>query len=300
MNRLEKSYGKLFEFDNSFIFNPYRLGNIDLYQIGELNCEAGFQISSHLQLCHEISYIVSGKGKFITDARETEVKKGDIYLNAKGHIHSIEADRSSSLRFLYLGFNFNHIGDTESELLLRFFETFENPLAKDENGLASQFAQAVNEFYGEDAFSSYMRSSRVKQVIIQTYRNFVGVLPEPGHSDSFGSVGFTAYQIVKYVDEHIETIDKIEDIARQLGYSYGYVSHVFSKKAGISLNRYINLKKTDEAIKLMKEGKLTVTQISEKLNYKSIQSFSKVFKRMTGVCPNQFLTEKDRKTEASR
>lgn len=64
---IDFNYGKLFEFDNLFVNNPIKLGPFNLYQIGEVGLENGGVIFEHIQICHEISYIVSGKGVFYTN-----------------------------------------------------------------------------------------------------------------------------------------------------------------------------------------------------------------------------------------
>ena len=51
--------GKKFEYDNKFSKDPMNLEGIWLYQVGELYAEAGLKMNTHMQDCHEISYIVS-------------------------------------------------------------------------------------------------------------------------------------------------------------------------------------------------------------------------------------------------
>ena len=65
---VKNNLGTSFHFDNLFEnkLMPFRL--FDLFQIGEICCEREYEIPFHVQLCDEISYILSGKGIFISTA----------------------------------------------------------------------------------------------------------------------------------------------------------------------------------------------------------------------------------------
>ena len=56
------SLGRQFEFENAFWAKPKKCGFVNLFQVGELGCECDFEIKEHLQICHEITYIISGSG----------------------------------------------------------------------------------------------------------------------------------------------------------------------------------------------------------------------------------------------
>jgi AraC-like DNA-binding protein len=103
------------------------------------------------------------------------------------------------------------------------------------------------------------------------------------------SVGDTVYAIIRYIENNIFDIDDIRTIASSLGYSYSYISHLFKERTGVTLQRYIGLKKHEKALELLKYGNLSVTQVASQLQYKSVQSFSKAFSRTMGFPPSKHL-----------
>ena len=52
---------------------------------------------------------------------------------------------------------------------------------------------------------------------------------------------------------------------------------------------YINSLKIREAKALLRESKLSVTEISEKLGFNSIHYFSRLFKKTTGHSPKEYI-----------
>lgn len=57
-----KTKNSKFHFDNLFYFDPVKLGPFILYQIGDIYTNARYAGEPHVQVCHEISFIVSGRG----------------------------------------------------------------------------------------------------------------------------------------------------------------------------------------------------------------------------------------------
>lgn len=284
-------FGKRFEFNNEFFDEPLKLGFIDLYQIGELYCEAGFQIKAHAQSVYEISFIVSGEGTFITDGVETHVRENNVYLNSIGHVHAIRADKGSPLRFFYLAFDFGEDGmRDEFEELRAFYKTISQPLMKDKKNLAAPFNNIFYELYNKDQYSLEMVESYILQVIILTYRSYKECNKPaniPLHNDN--TVGPAVYSLIRYIDENFLDITESKFISNDLGYSYTYLAHVFKKKMGMSITTYIIQKKMEEAKQLLSSGRFNITQTAMKLNYMSVQSFSSSFKKFVGVSPADYV-----------
>jgi AraC-like DNA-binding protein len=97
------------------------------------------------------------------------------------------------------------------------------------------------------------------------------------------------YSVIRYVENHIFELKSIREISDQLGYSYTYVSHTFKDKTGMTLQRYINHKKVEKALELLKYGNISVTQVANRLQYETVQSFSKAFSRIMGYPPSHYV-----------
>ena len=135
-----------------------------------------------------------------------------------------------------------------------------------------------------------MKETYALQIIIKTYRNFFENLGKSLYLDipHINSAGHVVYSVVRYVDENLYKILTNKEIAKNVGYSYGHISYLFKEKTGKTLQEYIQMKKINEAIKLIRDGRFNITQIAKKLNYKTVQSFSKAFKKSIGYSPANY------------
>ncbi len=77
-------------------------------------------------------------------------------------------------------------------------------------------------------------------------------------------------------------------IEKELGLDYNYLSSLFSAQESITIEQYIILQKIERAKELLKYGELTLSEISYKLGYSSVQHLSNQFKKITGFTASQF------------
>ena len=77
-------------------------------------------------------------------------------------------------------------------------------------------------------------------------------------------------------------------IARELGQDYQGLSTLFSSMESVTIEQYIILQKIERVKELLKYGELTLSEISYKLGYSSVQHLSNQFKKVTGLTPSRF------------
>lgn len=77
-------------------------------------------------------------------------------------------------------------------------------------------------------------------------------------------------------------------ISKETGHDYHYLSSLFSSVENITIEQYIILQKIEYAKELLKYGELSLSEISYKLGYSSVQHLSSQFKKVTGLTASQF------------
>ena len=95
-------------------------------------------------------------------------------------------------------------------------------------------------------------------------------------------------QILFYINENFKKDVSLVALSSALGYSQSYISHMFKEAMGISLQEYICNKKIEASLDFLKDQKYTVTQIALMLNYASVQSFCKAFRKVKGCSPTEY------------
>lgn len=97
----------------------------------------------------------------------------------------------------------------------------------------------------------------------------------------------TVYKILKYVDENISCRLAVSRIAEEFSYSVSYISHLFKKETGVSLQSHVISKKIEYAKLLLSDKNVTLSEVAAKCGYKSVPSFCKLFRKYTGFTPSQ-------------
>lgn len=95
-------------------------------------------------------------------------------------------------------------------------------------------------------------------------------------------------KINQYVKEHYqEDIDR-RVIAAEFFLAPEYLSKMYKKQTGKSLTDYIGEYRIEQAKILLKKGELRIGDVSEAVGFKNFTYFSTMFKKYTGVSPNQY------------
>jgi len=80
-------------------------------------------------------------------------------------------------------------------------------------------------------------------------------------------------------------------LVEKFNLSYQYISSIFSKEEGITLEKYIIIQKIEKAKELIQYGELTLSEIAFMMGYSSVQYLSTQFKSVTGVSVSEFKKE---------
>ena len=95
--------------------------------------------------------------------------------------------------------------------------------------------------------------------------------------------------VKKYINEHLTERLFLNEVAAVFGISPNYLSQLFGKYNDMGFSEYINTCKISESKRLLTEGNLKVYEVAEMLGFESAFYFSKVFKKVEGVSPTEYL-----------
>lgn len=95
--------------------------------------------------------------------------------------------------------------------------------------------------------------------------------------------------VKKYINEHIEEKLTLNKVAEVFNISPNYLSILFSKYNDMGFTDYINQSKIQAAITMLEKGDLKVYEISDILGFESAFYFSRVFKKVTGLSPRDYV-----------
>ncbi len=90
----------------------------------------------------------------------------------------------------------------------------------------------------------------------------------------------------KYRDKNLS----LESLAEDLGTNRTYVSRAVNSIAGMSFSRYVNRYRISDSLELLSDpdNNIRMKDLAEQVGFTSDSTFSKIFKRETGMSPKEF------------
>ena len=110
-----------------------------------------------------------------------------------------------------------------------------------------------------------------------------------------GAVSLSAEMIDLIMKENLSNPDfGISNVYDKYDISIAYMSYLFKKETGMGFSDYLWKLRFEKACELLKEGKLSIDEISLKVGYLHSSSFRRKFKQETGLSPTEYSDGKHR------
>jgi AraC-like DNA-binding protein len=103
-------------------------------------------------------------------------------------------------------------------------------------------------------------------------------------------------EMIHYSDGILKVANS-EYLSEKLGYDYTYMSNVFAKIKGITIQQFIIMHKIEKIKELLLYDELNLSEISYKLHYSSVAHLSNQFKKITGLTPSEYKRLKRKRTQ---
>lgn len=112
---------------------------------------------------------------------------------------------------------------------------------------------------------------------------------------SMSTANSSIISAIEYIDNNLDKRLTLDQVSSKVYLSDYYFSKLFKRETGLSFSVYLNARKVQKAMILLKESDKSVNEISESLGFTRLSYFSQTFKKYTGYAPTKFRHEKNRK-----
>lgn len=99
----------------------------------------------------------------------------------------------------------------------------------------------------------------------------------------------TVAQIQDYISNNLEKSLSLNDVAALFNFSPNYLSQLFSRNGEAGFVEFVTATRIKSAKELMATTNLKIYEISDRVGFESPSYFSRVFKRLEGVSPREYM-----------
>lgn len=270
---------------NQYFEDPVDLGGIKLVQAGRYYCNPGTIVANHVHDgYYELTVVNGGSATVLTNDKYIPVKKNDIFVGFPGDLHGIVASVDDPIQYDHLAFIIDkkELGEPMRKIAIEHADP-ESRIIYDRR-IHSLLIDIIGELANEQMYYKDYLLYTIYNIIICVIRKFSEKSQAAFSENASGNERF-CNRIMNYIDANIYDLENLNRLTQITNYNYNYLSSMFKKTTGSTLRDYFLNRKLETADVLVKEGKLKIYEIADKLHYSSADSFTKAYKKKFGVSP---------------
>lgn len=98
----------------------------------------------------------------------------------------------------------------------------------------------------------------------------------------------TICSVIVFVESRIQEKIDYAELEKSTGFSLAHIRDIFAKKTGMSLSKYILLRKVSNSAYEILHNHQSILTIATKYGFSNADTFTRAFKRITGLTPAEF------------
>lgn len=249
-------------------------------RLGSNLAKPNYHIGPRTTAYYYLLLVLDGRGTFVQNGRTHALAPGDLFCLFPQVMHEYWTDPEAPLRKIFLAFD----GKMALELLRRIGLTPNRPhqpSARVEEAAAAMISFLEKTGSGHAETSDLGRLSEFYRIFAALESEQIPELLEPGEI-SWLQRG------LDYMEIHYADGITVEEVARHAGVGRTYFSKKFHERYGHTPVSHMQQLKLDEARMLLEQTAYSLSEIAHSVGYPDLFSFSKAFKKHTGLPPRQY------------
>jgi len=233
--------------------------------------------------CWTLHYTVAGQALFLSDNMEHTVGAGDLMLlKPDARYHYGLHPRSAEWRHLWALFQPRPHWAT----FLDWRELDEDILgasATKEDArrcIEALFRDVIKLREERSPYRTDLQYNRIEEILIRA-RDFHDTAGDKG-------VDLRIQQACAYMEAHINTAVRVEDVAQSCNLSPSRFAHLFKEQMGCGPKAWINDRRLQQARKLLLGSDSSISAICAEVGFEDAGHFTRHFKKNVGCSPRQF------------
>ena len=236
----------------------------------------------HFHKNYELLAVIQGKCRCEIGGRSCLMEEGEVAFVQPFQIHGFCALPGSEVRRVSLH---DHLIWSMASSLDE--KKPEDPVFRPSPMVRLLFLEQMEALFGRDATCVRRIPERQRMMVKgclyilgSEFLNSAVLVPSP-------SADALMTNVVQYIAEHFKSNITLEDIARETGYSYHYLSRMFNKIFNINFKSMLNQYRMEYAYAMLQDTRLPIAQIAFESGFQSIRSFDHVCREIYQKSPKE-------------
>jgi len=249
----------------------------------------------HYHEHYEMYYLLSGDRYYFIKDQTYHLKKGSFVLIKPYDIHSTSNASSKGYERYLISFHKNFLNDflkgTDCEILLSSFVSggrVVNFEGKDQETAEALLTMMLAEFERKQTGYLQFLKAGLMQLLLMAMRRSENTDVAPSVTDYFNPTHKTVSNVAAYINNNYSEDITLNSISNRFFISPCYFSRIFKEATGFSFVEYLNGVRLKEAQRLLAKTDMSVSDIGERVGYKSNTHFGRVFKSAFGISPSLY------------
>ena len=248
-------------------------------------------------LCHdsrlheaiEIKYVLKGKINVMVETDVISADKGEIIFMNPYEVHSnVPAESTGEYALLMIGLDyFNSVGISNINLRrltidtqLRIKRHIKNP------EISRIIEKIITENPSKNEYSDILVSALMQQLFAILLRDEQDMKDNSLLEDRAKNYKTIEPAVIMLRDEYNKTFS-VDALAQACNLNRDYFCRVFKKAMGKTPIEYHTECRIRIADLLLKQGNMSIKEISQSVGFEDVSYFSRVYKKIKGISPNQ-------------
>lgn len=276
-------------------FDPRQTMQRDTFEVFHYREPRPNAVEVHHHDFYEVYYLLDGEVEYWVDGRIIRMLPGDLLLINPMELHRPILDEASPIyERIVLWINREYLESLFSDQtkLSGCFDTtlpahthLIRPAASERSALTARMGELVREFYSRDFGSDLCAYGLFLQFMVQLNRMAVHTGQEQEEAEQLSAL---VQQALHYIGENISEELSLESIAGQFYVSKYHLAHAFSREVGVSVYRYIMMRRLLMARQMLSAGE-SAGQVCRNCGFSDYTSFYRAFKSEYGISPRAFV-----------
>jgi AraC-like DNA-binding protein len=238
----------------------------------------------------EITYVLSGQGRYFIEGITYDVEAGDIIMCNPGVKHkNIIVNYNEPTVEFFTGFtDFEFYNMPPNSILFKDGSHILRINSQIKQEITKHCYEMLAENDGAQVGKYFMMKAHLMQILLIIVREIIAPDGKKMKGCNFESYSrkYAVKRIISYLSENYENKISLDQIAQNMYLSPVYISKIFKEETGDSpINYLINIR-LEKAREILVNGERnSVKNIANLVGYEDVYHFSKLFKKHFGISP---------------